>query len=235
MIRHSYLLALLLVAAPAPAQMGMQTPAQMEQAAKCMGISIDDYRAMYDPTNGETRMPTKAERDKQNETMKRVAKVVPPQKRAQCVQAISQGMMDNMLGNMQKTIDSSEMRMAHASGQTEAPGKSARLSDDPAGDLAGGKTAVRDIDWVAGQGGVSEAGAASFTQAMTALAPALAAAGGHFRVDFFLDPRYADDAARIVSEQRMKTLRDALGGDLRLEKGKVNRDSDTRIEFVKVK
>ncbi len=235
MIRHSYFLVLLLVAAPVAAQMGMQTPSQMEQAAKCMGISIEDYRAIYDPTNGEMRAPTKAERDKANEVMKRVTKVVPPQKRAQCEQAISQDMTANMFGRMQKAIDSSEMRMAHAGGQTEAPGKSARLSDDPAGDLAGGKTAVREIDWVAGQGGVSEAGAASFTQVMTALAPALAAAGGHFRVDFYLDPRYANDAANIVAEQRMKTLRDALGGDVRLEKGKVNRDSDTRIEFVKVK
>jgi hypothetical protein len=235
MIRHSYFLLLLLAATPAAAQMGMQTPAQMEQAARCMGISIEDYRALYDPTNGEMRSPTKAERDKANEVMKRVSKVVPPQKRAQCEQAISQGMVDNMLGRMQKSIDSTEMRMANAGSQTEAPGKSARLSDDPAGDLAGGKTAVRDIDWVAGQGGVSEAGAASFTQAMTALAPALAAAGGHFRVDFYLDTRYANDAANSVAEQRMKTLRDALGGDVRLEKGKVNRDTDTRIEFVQVR
>jgi hypothetical protein len=232
--RRRYLLYALLVASPAAAQLPLPTPAEEETVARCMGITIEDYRAVYLPTNGELRVLTREERDRQVAVMKRINRDVPLEKQAECQQVTPRRPFD-AFGRMQQAIDASEVRMSSAGGRTEAAGKTARLSADPARDLARGWTAVRDIDWLVGQGEVSAAGMASFSDAMARLAPALSAAGRPFRVDFFLSPSYGDADANRAAERRMKTLRDALGDDVRLEKGKVVRARDSRIEFIRIR
>ena len=226
---------ILLAAAPLGAQdMPSITPDQLKARAACVGLTVEEYREWSNPTNGENRQPTKAERARQAELGKKV-RAIPRQQQDECNLRESNAEVGTMISGMQQQVDAMEQRNAAASGMTEAPGTTAHLSDDVAADLAAGRTVVRDIDWVAGKGDVSATGAASFHAAMEALAPALAAAGGSFTVDFFLDKRYSDDqAAHYVADMRMKTLRAALPG-VKLDKGKVSRDADTRLEIVKAR
>jgi hypothetical protein len=222
------LLAAALLAAPLGAQapMGL-TPEQEQARASCLGLTVEEYRAWYNPTNGEYRQATKAERARQAEIGKKVNKV-PRDKQMECNRAETMAEAAPVLGRMQQAMEAMERNTAQsASGTTEAPGKTVRVSTD----AGGGRTVVRDIDWVAGQGEVSAAGAESFHEAMSVLAQALTATGGACTVDFYLDARYDPSVIDQVAEMRMKTLREALPG-MRLTRGKVTRDADPRLELT---
>jgi hypothetical protein len=203
------------------------TPDQEQARASCLGLTVEEYRAWYNPTNGEYRQPTKVERARQAEIGKKINKV-PRDKQVECNRAETMAEAAPVLGRMQQAMEAMEGSTAQgAAGMTEAPGKTVRVSTDG----GGGRTVVRDIDWVAGRGDVSAAGADSFHQAMSALAQTLTAAGGAVTVDFYLDPRYDPSVVDQVADARMKTLSEALPG-VRLTRGKVKRDTDPRLELT---
>ncbi len=208
------------------------TPEQEQARAACVGLTVQEYEDWSNPTHGENRQPTKQEQARQTALGQKVNKI-PRDQQTECNRQESMAEASSILGGMRHEIDAMEQRTAsNSTGMTEAPGKTAHLSADVASDLTAGRTVVRDIDWVAGKADVSAAGADAFHSVMQALTPALASAGGRFTVDFFLDTRYDDQSANYVADLRMNTLRDALPG-VRLDKGKVVRDADTRLEFVK--
>lgn len=211
---------------------GRLTPEQEQARAACVGLTVQEYRDWSDPTHSENRQLTKQEQARQTALGQKVNKV-PRDQQTECNRQASMAEMSSIMGGMRQHMDAVEQRSgSNSSGTTEAPGKTAHLSADVASDLAAGRTVVRDVDWVAGKADVSAAGTDAFHSVTQALTPALISAGGKFTVDFFLDPRYDDQSANYVADPRMKTLRDALPG-VHLDKGKVVRDADTRLEFVK--
>jgi hypothetical protein len=227
------LLALFAVASPLRAQ-GTLTPEQEQKRAACLGITVQEFRDWSNPTKGENRQPTKAEQAVQAAIGKKINKV-PREKQIECNRQETMSETSDIMAGMEKMAGAmAQANPAAAAGMSEAPGKTAHLSADVAADLAAGRTVVRDIDWVAGTANVSTAGADAFNAAMQALTPALVAAGGKFTVDFILDPRYDQQSANYIADLRMKTLQAALPG-VGLKKGKVSRDADTRLEFVKPK
>jgi hypothetical protein len=122
---------------------------------------------------------------------------------------------------------------------SEAPGKSVALSSDLPADLKKGKTVVKDIDWLAGGGELTEGGKTSFADAMNELAAAIRKAGGAYRADIYLDKRYEDVAVQALGPARLKLVlatfeKAGLGSDV-MTAGKVKKDKNPRLEIVKAK
>jgi hypothetical protein len=140
----------------------------------------------------------------------------------------------------QQVAATAEEDAAPAGGNlTEAPGKSIVLPADPSADLEKGRAVVRDIDWLAGGGTVSEAGSKDFSMAMATLATVLRQVGGTYRADIYLDKHYQDEAAAAIGSARMKTVVAAIQAagvaGVVLTPGKAKKDKRPRLEIVRVK
>jgi len=119
---------------------------------------------------------------------------------------------------------------------TEAPGQFPALADDPAAELAKGKAALRQVDWIAGGAAVSEAARPSFQAALENLGKAMRQTGGRYRIDLYMLQRYDETAARMYGPGRLATIQQLLGSDgFAVEPGKVKRDKDARTEVVRLK
>jgi hypothetical protein len=206
-----------------------------EGIATCMSLSSEEFLDFTDPTRGEARSPTKAEMDRHN----RVAKKVDTGRYQSCMtQAMAQfrapGVSAAAAGGDAAPED------AVADGKlSEAPGKTVSLSSDLAADLKKGKTAVKDIDWLAGGAELADGGQASFAGAITELAAAIEKAGGAYRADIYLDKRYEDVAVQALGPARVKVVlvaleKAGLGSDV-VTAGKVKKDKNPRLEIVKAK
>ncbi|HXY31571.1 MAG TPA: hypothetical protein VEI06_12745 [Gemmatimonadaceae bacterium] len=199
--------------------------------AACLGLSLEDYKAWHEPTNGEIRQPTKDEQKRQMA----VGKKIDPHKQAQCNQQYSQQMMAGAQQSMASAQD--KMASAPASGMSEAPGKSVEMSMAPAVALKQGHTAVKSIDWVVASANVSASGQASFDDAMAKLAKAIKETGDHYRLDIYMDTRYDDGAVKNFGPQRLSLIQTALvkngvAGDA-VTVGTSKKDSDPRLEIVR--
>jgi hypothetical protein len=191
--------------------------------AACLGLTPEEVAEMSNPTGGEARQLTTEELRRQQELaakmdMARYQSCATPQGAA--------GQLPPGTGNE-----------LPADGElSEAPGKSVALPGNLAADLKKGRATVRDIDWLAATGVVSEAGSGSFTAAMRQLAAGLATAGGTWRADIYLDKRYDDAAAAAIGAARLTTVTTALGADLdpgAITPGKVKKDKRPRLEIVR--
>ncbi len=219
--------------------------------ADCMGLTVEEYNAMTNPTGGGPRMPTKAEMKRQEQLGRKVGN----ERLMTCQQQM--GMQQSRMQQAEMQVQMQQMMaMAQARGgmtaatmpagneggeaTTEAPGQSVALSDDLAADLKKGKTVVRGIDWVAGSADVSAAGRVGFAAAMTTLGRAISASGQHYRLDLYLDQQDDDEAVRMLATSRLQTIQAALGdaiGDPAAVQaiGRIKRDRNPRLEVVKAK
>jgi hypothetical protein len=131
---------------------------------------------------------------------------------------------------------------ASAAAPSEGAGKPIEFSPQLLLDLKKGKTAIRNIDWVAGTASLTAAGNEPFNQAMSQIAAALTQAGGKYRLDLYFDKRYDDVGVKTLGPQRFTLIQTALGkGGLGTTPGGVpkagntKKDKDPRLEIVKVK
>ncbi|HEY8257880.1 MAG TPA: hypothetical protein VIG08_09505 [Gemmatimonadales bacterium] len=214
--------------------------------ADCMGLTVDEFNAMTNPTNGEPRQPTKAEMKRASQLNKKVG----AERSMACQQQVGMQQQQAQMAQMQQM-----MAMAQARGgmppqapamdgggaiKTEAPGQEVTLADDLAAELKKGKTAVRGIDWVAGSADVSAVGRPGFDAAMTSLGKAIKESGQRYRLDLYLDQRYDDATIATFAPARLQLLQSALGtaaGNPAAapEIGKTKRDKNPRLELVKIK
>lgn len=157
-------------------------------------------------------------------------------------QACQMQAMNHSMARMQQAMAEAQQKMATAKaggGLTEAPNESIELAADPVGELKKGKTAARNIDWVAGTGQVSPAGQAAFADAMAKLGSAMRAAGRQYRLDLYLDQRYDEVAVSTIGPQRLAVAQAALAlGGIATDAvalGKTKRDKNPRLEVVRAK
>jgi hypothetical protein len=159
-----------------------------------------------------------------------------------------------MMAAMQMQAMSAQMQqMQRMSGATGAlPGTMAGM---PAGGMTGegmgqpiavtaekNKTVIRNVDWVPGTGSVSATGAAPFQQALIQAGTAVLQAGGSYRLDLYMDKQSPDAGAKSLGSQRLASVQAAfLSGPMAGQPnavplaGKIKRDSDPRLEIVKIK
>jgi hypothetical protein len=224
----------------------MGDPALEKKLADCLGIDQQTYHDATNPTNGEPRRPTKDEQKRNMAALKLLNKI-PKNRVKDCNDKMVYGSLSAMTPQIDQLTKAAKAQMESGKvpgesdvKMSEAPGKEPALADDPAAELAAGKTVVRDIDWIAGKGKISEGATDAVAAAVTQLADAMVKVGGRFRLDFYLDQRYSDDAVEQVVKARFHALREALiaaAGDhpLTLTMGKGKRDDDPRLELVHVK
>ncbi len=215
--------------------------------ADCMGLTVDEYNALTNPTNGEPRPVTKAEMKR----MQQVSKKVGPQRQMMCNQTVGMqqahaqaAQMQAVMGQAQlqaqsKMAQANQVSAGGAGATSEAPGQPVTLSDDLAAELKKGKTTVRGIDWVAGSVELSPAGKQSFDEAMATLGAAIKQSGQHYRLDLYMDQRYDDAAVSTFGPARLQAVQSALAGTIgdptAAQIGKAKRDKNPRLELVKVK
>jgi hypothetical protein len=204
---------------------GMAAP---EEIAACLGITVEEYLDFTDPTHGQARPVTKDEMKRQSKAAKKVD------------MGRYQACMMRQVQSRAPSPEDAVAEDAAAEGNlSEARGKSVTLSSDLAADLAKGRTIVKDIDWLAGGGEVSEAGVASFTDAMAKLGAAIAKAGAAYRADIYLDKRYEDVAIAALGSARLKVVLASLqAAGLEtgvVTAGKAKKDKHPRLEIVKAK
>jgi hypothetical protein len=206
-----------------------------EQVAGCMGITVEEYRDFTDPTRGQARPLTKEEMKRQGA----LAKKIDVGRYQACMMQQYTARMSATGQTMVQSSAFSPEDAAAGGNLSEAPGKTVSVSSDPAADLAKGRTVVKDIDWLAGGGEVSEAGAAAFTEAIAKLAVAISKAGGHYRADIYLDKRYEDVAIAALGSARLKVVHAALeSAGVQpgvVTSGKAKKDKHPRLEIVKAK
>jgi len=202
-----------------------------EQAmAACLGITLEEYRAFSNPTQGQSRPLTKDEMKRQA----KVGKKVQGRQQACAMQQAAQAMATSQQG-----MAVAQQRMAAANTQvmTEAPGKQPALAFDLVADLKKGKTVIRDIDWVAGGGNISSAGKPAFDAAMAQIGKAMAQAGGSYQIDIYLDQRYGDDELKLLGPSRIAAVQEplqrAIGGSVPVKTGKRKKDKKPRLEIVR--
>jgi hypothetical protein len=200
--------------------------------AKCLGVSVEEYRLIVTPPAMNTRRPTNAEMKARAAAMKKLD----PRKQQACgMQAGSQ-----MMAQVAQMAAGVQQRMAEANAvtMTEAPGRAVQLPAALEQRLQSGKAALTDIDWVAGSAAVSPEGSASFQDALTRLGAALGQVSGRFRLDLYMDSRYDESALGLYGPSRIAMIQNALqaaGVDpARLEAGAVKRDSRPRLELVRI-
>jgi hypothetical protein len=180
-----------------------------------------------------TRPPTKAEMKARAEALKKLD----PKKQQECsIKAANQAM-----GAVQGLMEQTQQRMAQAnSGEmTEAPGQTIEVASDVASELKQGKSVIRNIDWVAGSAGLSEAGQPAFQDVVVKLGAAMKEIGGHYRLDLYLNQRYDDATVSSFAAQRLALVQNALAGvgvDMaQVVLGKSKRDKDPRLEIVRTR
>jgi hypothetical protein len=201
-----------------------------EAMAACLGITLEDYRAFSNPTQGQSRPMTKDEIKRQA----KIGKKVQGRQQACAMQQAAQAMAIS-----QQSMAVAQQRMTAANTQvtTEVPGYAPVLGADPVAELKKGRTVVRDIDWVAGGVNVSEAGRAAFAAAMTQIGKAMAQAGGSYQIDIYLDQRYGDAELKMLGPSRIaavqQELQQATGGSVPMKAGKAKKDKNPRLEIVR--
>jgi hypothetical protein len=212
--------------------------------ADCMGLTVEEYNALINPTNGEPRAVTKAEMKR----MQQVSKKVGAQRQMMCSQTVGMQQAHAQAAQMQQVMAQAQTNMAartaaatgpSGAAMTEAPGHGVELASDLGAELKKGKTAVRGIDWVAGSAEVSSAGRQGFDEAMATLGAAIKQSGQHYRLDLYMDQRYDDAAVSTFGPARLQAVQSALAGAIgdpnAAQIGKTKRDKNTRLELVKVK
>jgi hypothetical protein len=219
-------------------QMAAESEPGARALAECYGISYEEFLALTRPTGLENRAPTKAEMKRQA----RISKQVGSQKMYDCNRTVGMQQGAAQLATADRGMASAETRMAEAQApsaagtMTEAPGQLPVLADDPAAELAKGKTAVRQIDWIAGGSEVSAAARPAFQETMGKLGQTMRQVGGHYRVDLYMMQRYDEAATRMYGPGRLAAIQQLLTTDgLLVEAGKIKRDKDARIEIVRIK
>ena len=225
-------------ASPTAEQMATGSEPGVRALAECYGISYDDFLALTQPTGLEHRSPTKAEMKRQSQISKKVGS----QKMYDCNRTVGMQQGAAQMATANQAMAGAENRMASAQAQTaagtmtEAPGQLPALAPDPTAELAKGKTAVRQIDWIAGGSEVSAAARPAFQDAMGKLQQAMRQAGDRYRVDIYMMQRYDDAAATMYGPGRLAVIQQVLSTDgPAVESGKVKRDKDARIEIVRLK
>jgi hypothetical protein len=223
---------------------GMGLVADPKPMADCMGLTVDEYNALINPTNGEARPVTKAEMKR----MQHVSKKVDPQRQIACSQSIGMQQANAQGAQMQQMMAQAQGNTAartaasDGNGATvhEAAGQNVELASDLAADLKKGKTVVKGIDWIAGSAEISPAGRATFDGAMTKLGQAMKESGQHYRLDLYMDQRYDDAAVSTFGPARLQVVQSALAAALGdpsagPQIGKTKRDKNPRLELVKTK
>jgi hypothetical protein len=214
--------------------------------ADCMGLTVEEYTAMTNPTGGEARQPTKAEMKR----MEKLSKKVGSQRQMACSQSVGMQQANAQMAQMQQMMATAQQQRmsgmaqpgmpgAGPTGLSEAPGEEVQLAADLAGELKKGKTVVRGIDWVGGSAEVSPTARPGFDQAMTTLGQAIKSSGQRYRLDLYMSTQNDDAAAQTLGPSRLQivqsTLNAALGDPGALQLGKTKRDKNPRLELVKVK
>jgi hypothetical protein len=201
-----------------------------EAMAECLGISVEEYRAFSNPTQGQSRPMTKDE-------MKRQAKLGKKVQGRQQACAMQQAAQAMVMSRQSAAIAEQGMAAANAQVTTEAPGYAPVLGPDPLAELKKGKTIIRDIDWIAGGVKVSDAGTPAFEAAMTQIGKAMAQAGGSYQIDIYLDQRYGEAELKMLGPSRIAAVREALqrisGGGVPVKPGKAKKDKNPRLEIVR--
>ena len=123
---------------------------------------------------------------------------------------------------------------------TEASGQQIKLSGAVADEIRKGKLVIRKIDWVHGSPSVSAPMTQGFMDLMTTAGQAISKAGGAYRVDIYMDKKYADAEIASLGQQRGSIVVAALqaGGQLSPDlvvAGKIGKDKEQRVEIVKMK
>jgi hypothetical protein len=223
---------------PGVEQMAAESEPGERALAECYGISSEEFVALTRPTGMEQRQPTKAEMKRQAQ----IGKKVGSQKMYDCNRSVGMQQGAAEMSAVSQTMAGAETKMAQAQAQTaagtmtEAPGLLPVLADDPAAELTKGKTALRQVDWIAGGTDVSAAARPAFQEALGKLGQAMRQTGGRYRIDVYMMQRYDETAARMYGPGRLATIQQLLGSDgFAVEPGKVKRDKDPRIEIVRLK
>lgn len=223
---------------PNAQQMAAESEPGERALAECYGISSEEFVALTRPTGFENRAPTKAEMKRQAQISKKVGS----QKMYDCNRTVGMQQGAAQMATADRAMAGAETRMAEAQAQaaagtmTEAPGQLPALAADPAAELAKGKTAVRQIDWIAGGSEVSAAARPAFQEAMGRLGQAMRQVAGRYRVDLYMMQRYDEAATKLYGPGRLAAIQQTLNTDgLVLETGKIKRDKDARIEIVRLK
>jgi hypothetical protein len=214
-------------------QMGIGVATDEESQARCLGVSVEEYRLIVYPPGMNGRPPTKAEEAARTAAMKKLD----PKKQQECSMQQSSQMME--MAQQMTTEMQDRMAQDNSGTMTEAPGRVVALPSDLASALKSGTVVVRDIDWVAGTADVSAAARPGFDGALTQLGAALRDAGGNYRIDLYFMDRYADDAASGLAPGRVSAIEAELeaGGEdgAHLSAGKTKRDHDPRVEIVRTR
>ena len=223
---------------PSAEQMATESEPGERALAECYGISYQEFVALTRPTGFENRAPTKAEMKRQAQISKKVGS----QKMYDCNRTVGMQQGAAQMATADRAMAGAETRMAEAQAQTaagtmtEAPGQLLAVAADPAAELAKGKTAVRQVDWIAGGSEVSAAARPAFQEAMSKLGQAMRQVAGRYRVDLYMMQRYDEAATKMYGPARLAAVQQLLSADgLMVESGKIKRDKDPRIEIVRLK
>jgi len=122
---------------------------------------------------------------------------------------------------------------------TEASGEQMKLSGSVPDEIKKGKLVIKKIDWVHDNASVSPSSTQGFTDLMMSAGQAIKTAGATYRVDVYMDKKYADAESASLGAQRALVIVSLLqaGGQLgeAVVTGKVGKDKEQRVEIVKVK
>jgi hypothetical protein len=122
---------------------------------------------------------------------------------------------------------------------TEAAGEQLKLSGAVPDEIKKGKLTIKKIDWVHDAASVSPSTTEGFMDVMMTAGQAMKAAGATYRVDVYMDKKYADAESASLGAQRAMVIVSLLqaGGQLgeAVITGKVGKDKEQRVEIVKVK
>lgn len=186
-----------------------------EATASCLGLSQTEYQDLADPTRGEARQPTKAERKRQEKAGQKFD--------ARRYQAC--------------TLQGSGVEGATPGSAAATTG--VKLSAELARELKQGRTVVGGIRWVPGGGALAEGSEREFADAMTRLAAAMRAVGGSYRADIYLDKAADAGADKSVGPARLAIVAQALEkaglAPDALGQGKSKKDKAGRLEIVAAK
>jgi len=223
---------------PTAEQMAAASAPGDSALAQCYGISYEEFVALTRPTGLEHRVPTKAEMKRQSQISKKVGS----QKMYECNRGVGMQQGAAEMATANSALAGAKISIADANAQTaagtmtEAPGQLPVLADDPAAELAKGKTTVRQIDWVAGGSEVSASARPAFEAALGKLGQAMRQVTGRYRVDLYMMQRYDDAATKMYGPGRLAAVQQILTANgLVVEAGKIKRDKDARIEIVRLK
>jgi hypothetical protein len=206
-----------------------------EAMAACMGLSMEEFLALSDPTGGEGRQPTKDEMERQAQL---AGKIDMAGYQACLMQQRAAGMAAGGGGVVPMRESAPEDGPADGK-PSEAPGKSVGLPTDLVKDLGKGRVVIRDIDWLTSGADVASTGAEAFAEAVAKVSAAVREVGGTYRADIYLDRRYEDAAATAIGSARLSNVVAALEkaglASGTVMGGKAKKDKRPRLEIVRAK